>query len=109
MGLNELTKIIHESARAKGFWDDYDTSTLKNSMYFVAAKLLLISSEVNEAAEELRKKGSRMISTEFKSELADILIRTLDLAGGLEINIENAVNKKLETNQDRPHKHNKRF
>ena len=42
-------------------------------------------------------------------ELADIIIRTLDLAARLNINIGYTVLRKNEINIDRPHKHGKEF
>ena len=72
--VDKIAKKLHEVAVEKGFWDsvvDYD---------FLCTKLLLIHSEVTEATEALRKnKGPE----ELAEEMADILIRTLDLYEGM--------------------------
>lgn len=41
----------------------------------------------------------------FPTELADILIRTLDLAAALNIDIDQAVYLKMKYNETRPHRH----
>jgi NTP pyrophosphatase (non-canonical NTP hydrolase) len=46
---------------------------------------------------------------DLTEELADIIIRTLDLAGGLDLNIGESIMKKIEKNYERPHRHGKRY
>jgi len=41
----------------------------------------------------------------FPTELADVIIRTLDLASGLGIDIEEAIRIKMDYNATRPHRH----
>lgn len=74
MNLDDLSAQLHETARNKGFWDGDFTIT------FMLSKLALIHSEVSETLEAIRKeKGSQVVV----EELADILIRTLDLYAGM--------------------------
>lgn len=101
MNLNALGEEILKINRANGFgemtpedWDD--------AKWMVPGVLALIHSEVSEALEEYRKEHRKL---EFTEELADILIRTLDCAAALELDIEEAVNKKLEKNRNRAYKH----
>lgn len=58
--------------------------------------LALIASEVGEAVNEAR---GDVVSEAFSSELADIILRTLDLAESLNINIQQAVINKLQKNE----------
>lgn len=112
--LKALAKEAYDIAVDKGFWAHRaaDGSEPCNPI----GKLLLIHSEVSEAAEELRTGETEMrhvvglpgwpLKPEgLPSELADILIRTLDLAHGLGIDIEKAVQEKMTYNKGRPKLH----
>lgn len=113
MTLNEVARVAHDTAVIKGFWDG-DAAD-------VAKKLLLIHSEVSEAAEELRRDGrtdspgaedagrGEHSKQGLPSELADVLIRTLDLMQYLNIDVDAAVFDKLKYNEQRPFKHGKKF
>lgn len=67
--------------------------------------LALIHSEVSEALEAFRHRDRK----NFEEELADVLIRTLDAAGGLGIDIQSAVIDKVEKNKGRGYKHGGKF
>lgn len=75
-----------------GSWDEE---------YKVPAVLALIHSEVSEALEAYRM-GDRL---GFAEELADTLIRVLDLAHGLGIDLGREVVEKLATNRTRGYRH----
>ena len=123
MTINELVYGAYKNARLKGFWEDYDfclegkklaeesneiedTEKAKSMINNAIGNLLmLIVSEVAEAQDRLRK-GDK---DNFKEELADIVIRTADLAGGLGIDLEAEIIKKMEKNKKRPYKHGKKF
>lgn len=118
LGLTGLAHVIHEAQIEKGFWDthylvDEDGTPLFN----LDQKLMLIVGEVAEAHEEFRSTTNihHVYYREdgkpegFEFELADVLIRLLDLAGALGIDLGAVVAEKHAFNQTRPHKHGRNF
>jgi NTP pyrophosphatase (non-canonical NTP hydrolase) len=119
MEIKELIKQSHENAVKHGFWDAYNAlHTFKNDEFnyldtyggetekaFISQFLMLIVSEVAEAEEALRHNDE----DNFTEEISDIIIRTCDLAGGLDIDLEAEIQKKMEINKNRPYKHGKEF
>lgn len=104
--LNELGDEILEINRANG-WDvtNLDDWHLHGSEYKIPAKLALVTSETSEALEAYRARDFK----NFGEELADTLIRVLDLAAGLQIDMDRVVREKLEKNKGRGYRHgNKR-
>jgi len=82
---------------------------------YIAAKLALIHSEVSEGLEALRDGDLALrIDPErgkpegLESELADILIRTLDLAEALGMDMGGTMAIKMRYNEGRPYKHGNR-
>jgi len=75
----------------------------------IAEKLCLIHSEVSEAMEADRARDPVSSKTDVGEELADIVIRVLDLAEYLEIDLEAEVEKKHEVNKTRSIRHGKRY
>ena len=92
--LRELTRLCHETAREKGFWDEKRN---------IGEALMLIVTELAEAMEAHRIQDE----ANFKEELADSFIRLLDLCGGLGIDIEEEIARKSSKNKNRPYKHGK--
>ncbi|KHD34099.1 nucleotide pyrophosphohydrolase [Clostridium acetobutylicum] len=121
MKINELVKEAYNNAFEHGFWDDFKTiqsvaddipfseeyretkKTLKNNA--ICTRLMLITGEVAEAMEGLRKNDMN----NFKEELADVAIRLGDLCGGLGFDLEEEIKKKMEINKSREYKHGKAF
>jgi NTP pyrophosphatase (non-canonical NTP hydrolase) len=101
-----MTKGLATS-RAKGWWPSLDrTDVLKR----VPEQLALIHSEVSEALECYRVDDMEPRSKDgkpegFGSELADVVIRTLNLAAALGIDLEAEVKAKSEFNETRPFRH----
>lgn len=113
--LNELGKTFLATSNSKGF-------TAGNLSYQdTVEKLMLTVSELAEALEELRKgfaadhiyfhKDADGLSKPegFPIELADVLIRVLQLSAACDIDMDAAVNMKNTYNSMRPYKHGKKF
>ena len=124
-GLNELRDKIHENARTKGYYDFENivnpTEYNKNLTHaFFAQKISLIHSELSEALEADRnEKRARPevkydnaefdlhIKDTVEDELADVIIRTLDVCGWLGIDIQKYVELKMQYNELREYKNGK--
>lgn len=96
MRINDLVEQAHKNAVEKGFWDNPRE---------IGTMLALIHSEVSEALEADRHGDMES----FAEELADICIRVFDVAGGLEINLEEAIISKMLKNRERPRLHGKMY
>lgn len=114
-GLNLLARSAHEAAVAKGFyrgepapvaWGAFRDRTVAERRAIVE-KLALISTEVSEAVEALRRPECSPAALWF--ELADIVIRTADLAGWLGIDFGKVVVDKMRRNARRGQRHGKDF
>jgi NTP pyrophosphatase (non-canonical NTP hydrolase) len=106
LSLDSMAKEIHKTAVEKGFWPD------KVDDLFISKQLLMIVSEVVEATEAIRKdEGKQRVA----DEIADIVIRTLDLYQGLRDNgyvdqeLQVALNNKTNFNKTRPERHGVKF
>lgn len=112
MSIGSLQFICHKIAKDKGFWG--------GKGHNISEKLMFVVTELGEACEALRK-GSRQEygKTEdvqyawrkdtFEDELADTVIRILDLCGYLKIDLGWQILKKIQYNVGRPKKHGKKF
>ena len=115
VGLNALAYRIHDTAMAKGWWP------AEGGREF-GTLLALVHCEVSEAFEEYREHGmmpyvSRKASMPAQdddtvdkpegvpSELADIIIRVLDICAAYGIDIEDVVEGKMVYNDTRSFRH----
>jgi hypothetical protein len=118
--MNNLQKKIHENAVQKGFWNFqeevysvYSTCKEDIKLHVTATKLALCHSELSEALEDARNghqpddKIPEFSGAEV--ELADCIIRILDLAGGRGWRVAEAMIAKMRYNASRPYKHGKAF
>ncbi len=92
--LNQAAETITTLREEKGF-----VTNRKN----ILEKLMLVVTEVAEAAEAVRHDNWEG----FEEELADVIIRVLDITGALSIDIEHAIIEKHHVNMERPHMHGK--
>lgn len=123
--LNEFAKDIHKNAIKKGFWKDTNVPT----------KLMLIVTEISEACEADRKQqhadmdkfnkdkqGTPFheqfnfiksfednIKDSFEDELADAVIRIVDLCSYYKIDLLSYMKMKNEYNKTRDFIHNKKY
>jgi NTP pyrophosphatase (non-canonical NTP hydrolase) len=97
--LTDLGHEINDINRANGWAvctpDDWSDT------YKVPAMIALIHSEASEALEGFRRDDK----ANFEEELADVLIRVLDCATGLGLNLDDAVSATLAKNRQREHRH----
>ena len=118
----ELSKEIHENARAKGFWDKERN---------LGEMLMLIVSEVSEAMEADRENRytetsisaingwvhdkdfvpnfKRTVKNTFEDELADVCIRVFDLAYSKGFDLQAHIEAKMRYNGKREHMHGKKY
>jgi NTP pyrophosphatase (non-canonical NTP hydrolase) len=112
--LDQLAETITDNADRKGFWDITDPDLN------IPLKLALCFTEISEALEAHRELYddaeadpltgmTPMQEEDFTEELADAIIRVLDIAGGYELPIGDAIISKIEKNRARPPKHGKRY
>jgi len=109
----EVCNLVRDWRKGKGF---------KTGWGNVPEKLMLLVTELSEAMEAFRKiplhstRGCGMQPdcgsedqsvANFREELADTLIRLMDLAASLDIDLEAEMVSKMATNEGRPHKHGK--
>lgn len=121
--MNKLAEKIHQMNVKKGFYDEQNRN--------IGELLCLIHAEISEALEAVREdkfskvnpvhllnidnnddfKNKFLETTKdtFEDEIADSLIRLLDLCGYKKINISAHIEAKLRYNSTRPIRHGKSF
>lgn len=120
MNVKTLQKEVHQIANEHGWWESRQESRIPE-------KLCLIHSEISEALEAYRSyvgdgpfslvanrvhlhpdEHGNIKPEGFGVELADALIRILDLCEAFQIDMEEALRWKIAYNKARPYKHGKR-
>lgn len=126
--LNALAREIHAVAVDKGFWPEHENMAVAEDtdIHYTPLpernfpeQLMLIVTEVSEAMEAYRDahpdseagpiahwyRGAAGKPEGVPSELADIIIRTLDICGAYGIDIQAAIAEKMIYNRRRPRLH----
>jgi NTP pyrophosphatase (non-canonical NTP hydrolase) len=98
--MKEIVDRVHQNSVNKGFWDGLDP----NDPRAVMTKLALITSEIGEAVEAVRDGNDEGL----REELADITIRTMDLARAKGFDHEQDVLAKAAKNESRPYQHGRK-
>jgi NTP pyrophosphatase (non-canonical NTP hydrolase) len=104
MEIKELAKHIHNLAKEKGWHDDYED-------IYIAKAVSNLHGEVSEFWEafrraELDEQCDKAIGlTCAEEELADIVIRALDMAERLKIDMQRAIEIKHQYNKSRSFRH----
>lgn len=137
MDLRETARQIHENAKAKGFWDKERNlgemlclihSELSEAMeadrigrhydpetrYIVGKDLTVNGSkwafEIVDSSDEGWLNWFRSeVKNSFADELADAMIRIMDLAHSKNIDLEWHIKAKMRYNASRPHMHGKKY
>ncbi len=118
--INNLAEQIFDWACEKGWWDSYPQTRHQTGKRLIqlnadqiASKLMLATSELAEALEVIRNPDASLTGIEmvggkpegFGIELADCIIRILDLSAALDIDIGHCIAVKMGYNQTRPYRH----
>lgn len=110
LSIEQLTTLIHGLNVQSGWWTNLETGedlTSKNGekpKRNIPEMLCLIHSEVTEALEGHRKNlmdDKLPHRPMLEVELADAVIRILDMCGGLGLDLQGAIYEKLEYNSNR--------
>lgn len=123
-GFNLARDIVHQTAVEKGWWEpqvvlgyhDADRTQPNGQRVHVPRSLgellALVHSEVSEALEEVRAGHApdHLYVADGKpegvpAELADVIIRVLDICGHYGIDIEHAMLLKAKYNDSRSYRH----
>lgn len=103
---NQVQYVCHQNSVEHGFYEgDFN----------IGEKLMLVVTELAEGYEGIRRNINHMPDehcpeyTNEEIELADAIIRLMDLAEFRKLRLANAILCKMDYNATRPYKHNKQF
>lgn len=114
LGVSTLQAACHTSSYNAGWWQDLSTGVdfreearkgTRLGKALVAEKLVLTHSEISEALEGYRKgllDDKLTHRPALEVELADAIIRIMDLAGALNLDMAGAIIEKMDYNAQRP-------
>ena len=116
MTISEWQKLSYDNAKAHGFWDEDSGEPIDpQDRRVLAEKFELMHEEISEAWGEVRNgvPPTKIYDNPDGSgkpegvpiELADAVIRIMDLCQALGVDLESAIAAKYEYNRKRPFKH----
>lgn len=103
--VSQLARYIHEWAHRKGFYGGYCEPPCDHASGSFASAVMLVVTELAEAVEADRRGEDDHVP----EELADAVIRLLDLSASLGIDIGKEIENKMLINELRPNKHGKKY
>ena len=132
--LNELAKQIHNNAKNKGFYEseknigeilclihselskalEADRKGRYSDISYFLERQNQIKSSYNDGTLAIKQEDfvflfKHCIKDTFEDELADVVIRILDLCAFKGIDLENHIKAKIRYNSSREHKHGKAY
>lgn len=129
MTIQEGVEKAYANAKSKGFHDeehptgvrialihselsealeaDRDNNYFKNNPIFAYSKNILENATLTD--EEWKEKFEDAVKNTFEDEIADAMIRCMDLAGQKGFDLEWHVRMKMVYNSMRPHKHGRAY
>ena len=96
MDIKDLTEAMNRFVRSKGWYDE--NSKRPQTPRNLAISLAL---EAAEILEHFQWRDEMKVKEELESELADVALYLLELASVTDIDLEEAILKKLEVNKTR--------
>lgn len=135
MNLNELAKEIHENAVDHGFFDHeknigemlclihsevsealeadrgnkYYSNGVTNQRWFIRGMADKNYGQTYNDDSYFKEQFENRVKNTFEDELADVIIRVLDLCAYKDIDIDSHVKAKMRYNTMREHKHGKKY
>ena len=133
--INELAKEIHKNAKAHGFYEGeknigemlclihsevsealeadrtnrYYSNCLKRNKWFIKGMADKNYGITFNNDSFFKEQFENRVKNSFEDELADIIIRVLDLCALKDIDIESHIKAKMRYNKMRPFKHGKAY
>jgi len=129
--LNKLATEIHENTKSKGFFDSEKNigemlclihsevsealeADRKNHYCKISASMLagLADKDYGISFNDEKRSSEHfesLVKNTFEDELADVVIRVLDLCAFKGIDIESHIKAKIRYNSGRQHKHGKKY
>lgn len=116
--IRDMQLDIYRNNVDHGFWDETSPEELQENPEYFGNKLMLVVSELVEAHDDLRSGDPERLGfflnaqgkpEGFSTEIADAIIRLLDLSAHLGLDIGSVILAKHKYNKTRPYKHGKAF
>ena len=133
--INELCKEIHENAKSKGFFDSeknigemlclihsevsealeadrkshYYQNIDESKKWYIKGLADANYGKTFTDENDFKDQFEFSVKNTFEDELADVIIRVLDLCAFKGIDIESHIKAKMRYNAMRPHKHGKKY